>query len=77
MYNAIFANSVLCDATSFPYNAAAVEAHFPFKDFDATLSSLDAVLIEGGVFAMINPSYEFSDSSLAENYEAGQPCSHY
>ena len=74
VYNAIFANSVLCDATSSPYNAAAVEAHFPFKDFDATLSSLDAVLIEGGVFAMINPSYEFSDSSLAENYEAIAQC---
>ena len=73
-YTVIFANSVLCDATSSPYNVAAVEAHFPFKDFDATLSSLDAVLKEGGIFAMINPSYEFSESSVAENYETIAQC---
>ena len=73
-YDAIFANSVLCDATSQPYTPEVVEAYFPFADFESALSSLDAVLNVGGVIAMINPSYYFEDSKMADRYEPIHQC---
>jgi len=74
-YDAIFANSVLCDATSDPMTLEVIEAHFPFQDFEASLSKLDAVLNDGGVLAIINSSYNFADSTLAERYEVVAQCS--
>ncbi|KAL3786024.1 hypothetical protein HJC23_006976 [Cyclotella cryptica] len=74
-YDAIFANSVLCDATSDPLTLAAVEAHFPFQDFEASLSKLDAALSDGGVLAIVNSSYNFADSTLAKRYEVVAQCS--
>ena len=73
-YDAIFANSVLCDATSDPMTVEVVEAHFPFQDFEASLSKLDAALNDGGVLAIINSSYNFADSNLAERYEVVAQC---
>lgn len=73
-YDAIFANSVLCDATSEPNTIDVVEAHFPFHDFESHLLSLDAVLKEGGLLAITNSNYNFSDSSLADRYEVIARC---
>lgn len=74
MYNAIFANSVFCDATSDPYTVQAVINHFPFQDFESNLLTLDSVLKEGGLLAMVSTSYKFEDSSLAKRYEVIAQC---
>ncbi|KAL7481567.1 hypothetical protein ACHAW6_007248 [Cyclotella cf. meneghiniana] len=74
-YDAIFANSVLCDATSDPMSVEVVEAHFPFRDFEASLLKLDAALNDGGAHAIINSSYNFADSTLADRYEVVSQCS--
>jgi hypothetical protein len=76
LYNAIFANSVLCDATSVPYNVETVMNHFSFQDFEENLNKLDSVLIVGGVLAMINTSYRFEDSELIKSgrYEPIAKC---
>jgi hypothetical protein len=75
-YNAIFANSVLCDATSVPYDVETVMNHFSFEDFEENLMKFDSVLKVGGVLAMINTSYRFEDSELMKSgrYEPIAKC---
>lgn len=73
-YDAIFANSVLCDATSQPMTVEVVEKQIPFEYFESTLAKFDDLLNERGVIAIVQSSYLFKDSHLAERYEVVSQC---
>jgi len=66
-YDVIFANSVLCF-----YNGrkplGQVLAHFPFSQYKKSLESLDAVLKDGGLLAIVNMNYNFEETELVERY---------
>eukprot|EP00550_Attheya_septentrionalis_P008309 CAMPEP_0198279968 /NCGR_PEP_ID=MMETSP1449-20131203/153_1 /TAXON_ID=420275 /ORGANISM="Attheya septentrionalis, Strain CCMP2084" /LENGTH=310 /DNA_ID=CAMNT_0043975219 /DNA_START=74 /DNA_END=1006 /DNA_ORIENTATION=+ len=72
-YDVIFANSVLC----LHENGAQLDQitdHFPFKDFEAAIATLDASLNEGGLFAMVNSNYNFKETATAKRYKAVAKC---
>jgi len=67
-YDAIFANSVFCLLGIGTFGA------YSFEDFENSLRYLDASLNEGGLLAIVNMSYEFSESMLAKRYKPVAKC---
>jgi len=67
MYDAIFANSVLCyhDKGS---NPESILKKYPFEQFESSLGYLDASLKVGGVLAIVNTNYHFSRSEISKRY---------
>jgi len=73
-YDAIFANSVFCLHGSDTFGPQEVTNAFSFEDFENSLRYLDASLNEGGLLAIVNMSYEFSESTLAKQYRPVAKC---
>jgi len=78
-YDAIFANSVLCSHGNTSHGGGAtpksIVKKYPFSDFEASLEYLDANLNVGGVLAIVNTNYHFSDTKLYKKYKTLEQCS--
>ncbi len=72
LYDAIFANSVLCRHPANSYGA--VVNAFPFEDFESSLLELDSALKEGGLLAIVNTNYEFVDTEVSRRYDPIANC---
>lgn len=72
-YDAIFANSVLCYHGG-GYNASEIIKHFSFQDYEKVLKELDHSLVVGGILAIVNSNYDFSDSTIAKRYGVVASC---
>ena len=73
-YDAIFANSVLCYHGSRGVSAQSIVKKYPFADFEASLGYLDANLKVGGILAIVNTNYHFSDTQLYTKYKPLSRC---
>ena len=77
-YDAIFANSVLCYHGTRGVNPKSIVDKYPFADFEASLGYLDASLNVGGVLAIVNTNYHFSDvENLYKKYRPISKCSNF
>lgn len=76
-YDAIFANSVLCYHGSPDVNAQSIVKKYPFTDFEASVGYLDANLKVGGILAIVNTNYHFSDTQLYTKYKPLSQCSNF
>lgn len=65
-YDLIVASAVLCRNPA-PNNYA---EEFPFSQFDDILSLFDSNLRDGGIIAIPNTGYPFSESSICKDYRA-------
>lgn len=79
-YDAIFANSVLCryevKAEDCIINHSVITCSisrfseiYPFETYELTIGRLDSSLALGGVLAIVNSNYEFTDSMISQRYE--------
>jgi len=79
-YDAIFANSVLCrnpvkekgciiNGRVTSCSISRFSEIYPFETFDSTIARLDSSLAVGGVLAIVNSNYEFTDSIISQRYE--------
>jgi len=75
-YDAIFANSVLCNH-GHKVSPQSIVTNYPFSDFEATLDYLDANLNVGGVLAIVNTNYYFSETQLSKKYKTLEQCSNF
>lgn len=74
-YDAIFANSVLCYHGTRGVSPKSIVDKYPFADFEASLGYLDASLNVGGVLAIVNTNYHFSDvENLYKKYRPISKC---
>ena len=68
LYDAIFANSVLCYHGTKGVNPESILKKYPFEQFESSLGYLDASLKVGGVLAIVNTNYHFSRSEISKRY---------
>lgn len=76
-YDAIFANSVLCFHGSRGVNPQSIVGKYPFENFEASLDYLDGSLKVGGVLAIVNSNYHFSDTNMFKKYKAISKCNNF
>jgi len=50
---------------------------YSFQSFEDTIGLLDASLKVGGVLAIVNTNYEFSDTDISKRYRASSKCSNF
>merc|ERR1719491_670219 len=68
LYDAIFANSVLCSHATKGATPASILQKYPFAQFEASVGYLDASLKVGGVLAIVNANYHFARSEISTRY---------
>ena len=69
-FDAIFAMSVLCRATSHTYGRTDISRIYPFRRFDKAVALLDSLLDPGGILTICNANYRFTDTTTSANYES-------
>jgi chemotaxis methyl-accepting protein methylase len=76
-YDAIFANSVLCYHGNRNVNPQSILNKFPFSAFEDSLGYLDTNLNVGGILAIVNTNYHFSDTKLYKRYKTLAQCKNF
>lgn len=66
-YQIVFANSVFCRWPD-SRGVDSIAEIYPFAAFEAALVEIDQSLVAGGLLALYNANYRFTDALLAERY---------